>query len=67
MSDRKSPLFAKGAKDGAPSSSYVGSHNEEHGPFETQGKQECLCHLRRFAIRIRDEKDGGEGLNAGGS
>ena len=36
-------------------------------PFVSQDKQECLCHLTRIAIRICDEKGGGEGLNAGGS
>jgi hypothetical protein len=35
--------------------------------FRKAHRQECLCHLRRFAIRIHDEKDVGEGLNAGGS
>ena len=34
---RKNPPFAKGAKGGAPSSSYVVWRNEEH-------RQECLCH-----------------------
>ena len=44
-----------------------GALRKAHRPFGPQGKQECLCHLRRIAIRIHDEKDGGEGLNAGGS
>jgi hypothetical protein len=29
--------------------------------FGSQDKQECLCHLRRIAIRIHDDKDVGEG------
>jgi hypothetical protein len=41
--DRKSPPFAKGAKDGAASRIWIGSVGEvveEHSAFGAEGKQE---------------------------
>jgi hypothetical protein len=55
--DRKSPPFANGAKDGAPSSSRVRLRKEERSHFEfVQGGQEWLCY--GAIVKLLEEKLG---------